>query len=56
MLSLGTAASGQLEVWQERLRWRQDGIEIQVEGVQRVELARQIALLILLFPIQIKIW
>jgi len=41
--SLGTAASGQLEVWQERLRWRQDGIEIQVEGVQRVELARQIA-------------
>lgn len=41
--SLGSAAGGPLEIWQEQLRWRQDGIEIQVEGVQRVELARQIA-------------
>ncbi|NLY44126.1 MAG: hypothetical protein GX066_09230 [Clostridiaceae bacterium] len=41
--ALGTAAGNPLEVWQERLRWRQDGIEIQVEGPKRVELARQIA-------------
>ncbi|GBF32797.1 hypothetical protein DCCM_0993 [Desulfocucumis palustris] len=41
--ALGTAAGGPLEVWQERLRWRQDGIEIQAEGTRRVELARQIA-------------
>ena len=41
--ALGTAAGGQLEVWLEQLRWRQDGIEIQVEGLRRVELARQIA-------------
>ncbi len=30
-------------MWWERLRWLQDGIEIQVEGPQRVDLARQIA-------------
>mgnify|MGYP001454061042 CR=1 FL=1 len=41
--SLGSAADGPLEIWQGRLRWRQNGIEIQVEGVQRVELASQIA-------------
>lgn len=41
--ALGTAAGGPLEVWWERLRWRQDGIEIQAEGSRRVELARQIA-------------
>lgn len=41
--ALGTAAGGPLEVWQERLRWRQNGIEIRVEGPRRVELARQIA-------------
>jgi len=41
--SLGSAAGGPLEIWYERLRWRQKGIEIQVEGAQRIELARQIA-------------
>ncbi|OPX91732.1 MAG: hypothetical protein A4E52_00378 [Pelotomaculum sp. PtaB.Bin013] len=41
--ALGTAAGGPLEVWRERLRWRQGGIEIQAEGARRVELARQIA-------------
>ncbi len=41
--ALGTAAGGTLEVWLERLRWRQDGLEIQAEGGRRVELARQIA-------------
>ena len=30
------------EIWHEQLRWRQDGIEIQLEGA-RVELARQLA-------------
>lgn len=30
-------------MWWERLRWQQEGIEIQVEGPRRVELARQIA-------------
>lgn len=41
--ALGTAAESPLEVWWERLRWQQDGIEIQVEGPQRLTLARQIA-------------
>jgi hypothetical protein len=41
--ALGTAAGNPLEVWWERLRWRQDGLEIQIEGAKRVELARQIA-------------
>lgn len=41
--ALGTAAGGLLEVWWERLRWRQDGLEIQIEGAKRVGLARQIA-------------
>lgn len=41
--ALGTAAGGPLEVWWERLRWRQDGLEVQVEGPRRVELAEQIA-------------
>jgi transcriptional regulator with PAS, ATPase and Fis domain len=41
--SLGTAGGGPLEVWWERLRWRQNGIEIQVEGEQRIALASQIA-------------
>ena len=41
--ALGTAAGGPLEVWWERLRWQQDGSEIQVEGERRVELAKQIA-------------
>lgn len=40
--AFGTAAGGPLEVWWERLRWRQDGLEIQIEGVRRVELAGQI--------------
>jgi multidrug resistance protein len=34
---------GSLEVMNERLRWRQNGLEIQVEGPKRVELAQQIA-------------
>ncbi|MDD2234125.1 MAG: sigma-E factor regulatory protein RseB domain-containing protein [Desulfitobacteriaceae bacterium] len=41
--ALGTAAGGPLEVWQDHLRWRQDGLEIQIEGVKRAEFARQIA-------------
>ncbi len=41
--SLGSAAGGPLEIWQERLRWRQERLEIQVEGAKRVELASQIA-------------
>lgn len=41
--ALGTAAEGPLEVLPERLRWRQNGIEIQIEGAQRIELAGQIA-------------
>ncbi len=40
--ALGVAAGGLLEVWGERLRWRQEKLEIQVEGEQREELARQI--------------
>ncbi|HWQ73377.1 MAG TPA: sigma-E factor regulatory protein RseB domain-containing protein [Desulfitobacteriaceae bacterium] len=40
--ALGVAFGGPLEVWGERLRWRQEGLEIQAEGVRRVELARQI--------------
>jgi outer membrane lipoprotein-sorting protein len=39
---LGTAAGGPLEILQERLRWRQNGIEIQVEGARRIKLAGQI--------------
>lgn len=41
--ALGTAAGGPLEVFGEKLRWRQDGLEIQIEGARREELARQIA-------------
>jgi len=41
--SLGSAAGGPLEIWYERLRWRQDGLEIRVEGAKRLELAREIA-------------
>lgn len=41
--ALGTAADGPLEVLQNHLRWRQNGIEIQVEGAQRIELASQLA-------------
>jgi len=41
--SLGSAAGGPLEIWYERLRWRQYGLEIQVEGAKRIELAREIA-------------
>jgi outer membrane lipoprotein-sorting protein len=41
--ALGTAAGGPLEVWQEGLRWRQEGMEIKAQGSRRVELARQIA-------------
>ncbi len=41
--ALGTAAGGPLEVWYERLRWRQDGIEIEIEGSKRAALAKQIA-------------
>lgn len=41
--ALGSAAGNPLEVWWERLRWRQAGLEIQAEGSRREELARQIA-------------
>jgi hypothetical protein len=41
--ALGSAAGGPLEVWQDRLRWYQGGLEIRVEGSQRETLARQIA-------------
>lgn len=41
--ALGTAAGGVLEVGGNSLRWRQKGMEIQVEGERRVALARQIA-------------
>jgi len=41
--ALGTVKGGPLEVWWESLRWRQDGLEILIEGSKRVELARQIA-------------
>lgn len=41
--ALGHAAGGPLEVWWESLRWRQHGLEIQVEGTKRIELAGQIA-------------
>jgi len=40
--ALGSAAGGPLEVCWERLRWRQEGLEIAVEGPQRLELARQL--------------
>lgn len=41
--ALGKAAGGPLEVWWESLRWRQDKVEIMIEGAQREELAREIA-------------
>lgn len=41
--ALGSAAGGPLEIWYERLRWRQDGLEIRVEGARSLQLAREIA-------------
>jgi outer membrane lipoprotein-sorting protein len=41
--ALGIAAGGPLEIWWERLRWQQNGVEIQIQGPRGVELARQIA-------------
>jgi len=41
--ALGSTAEGPLEIYNDRLRWREKGIEIQVEGEQRNELASQIA-------------
>lgn len=41
--SIGSASGSTLEILYERLRWRQDGLEIQVEGAKRIELAREIA-------------
>jgi len=41
--ALGRAAGGPLEIWYERLRWRQDGLEIRVEGARSLQLAREIA-------------
>lgn len=38
----GKAAGGPLEVWFDRLRWRQDGLEIAVKGPRRAELAAQV--------------
>lgn len=41
--ALGSAAGGVLEVGWNKLQWRQQGIQIQVEGERRVVLACQIA-------------
>ncbi|MEA4926894.1 MAG: sigma-E factor regulatory protein RseB domain-containing protein [Syntrophomonadaceae bacterium] len=41
--ALGTAAGSPLEVSTDKLRWRQNGLEIEVEGARRIEIARQIA-------------
>jgi len=41
--SIGSAADGPLEIWYERLRWRREGLEIQVEGARSLELAGEIA-------------
>ncbi len=41
--TLGSTGIGPLEIYNEWLRWRQNGIDIQVEGEQRKELASQIA-------------
>ncbi|MHB1420339.1 MAG: LolA family protein, partial [Bacillota bacterium] len=41
--ALGKAAGAVVEVIGARLRWRQSGIEISVEGPRRVEIARQVA-------------
>jgi len=41
--AVGSAGDAPLEVLSESLRWRQQGLEIRVEGPRRVELARAIA-------------
>lgn len=41
--ALGTAAGGPLEILEDHLRWRQDGLEITVEGADGLELAKQLA-------------
>ncbi len=41
--AMGTAAGGPLEVLSQSLRWRQQGIEITVEGMRREALALEIA-------------
>lgn len=41
--ALGTAAGGPLEVLQDHLRWQQDGLEIVVEGPDRVAIAKLLA-------------
>ena len=41
--AVGQAGGGPLEVLSEQLRWQQEGIEITIEGPDRVELARQLA-------------
>ena len=53
--ALGTAAGKPLEVLAEKLRWQQGGLEIQVEGPKRVELARQIAVELTLPETDIKL-
>lgn len=42
-VALGTAAGGLLEVIPGSLRWQQEGVEVLVQGLRRIELARQIA-------------
>lgn len=41
--ALGTAAGGPLEVLHDQLRWQQDGLEITVEGPDRVAIAKLLA-------------
>lgn len=41
--ALGQAAGGVLEIGEYSLKWRQNGIDIEVNGERRVSLARQIA-------------
>lgn len=41
--AIGRAGGGPLEIVGDRLRWRQAGVEIRIEGPQRVALARRIA-------------
>jgi outer membrane lipoprotein-sorting protein len=41
--SKGTAAGGPVEVLQDSYRWRQEGLEIRVQGPRRLELAVQLA-------------
>lgn len=43
MASIGQASGGPLEVLKDSLRWRQNGLEIKVQGTRAAELAKQLA-------------